>query len=93
MASGGWGADSCIPQGGLGDWELSADSPDELQGLGSENQGCLVQGRGVMAPARVLFPSEAIASLIEGLCGESRYMDSGLLFLQGLLSPTTSSGP
>lgn len=93
MASGGWGADSCIPQGGLGDWELSAGSPDELRGLGNENQGRLVQGRGVMAPASVLFPSEAIASLTEGLCGESRYMDSGLLFLQGLLSPTTSSGP
>ena len=46
-----------------------------------------------MAPASVLFPSEAIASLVEGLCGESRYVDSGLLSLQGLLSPTTSSGP
>lgn len=35
-------------------------------GLGNENQGRLVQGRGVMAPASVLFHPEAIASLTEG---------------------------
>lgn len=44
-------------------------------------------------PARVLFPLEAIASLILGLFGESGYMGSGLLFLQGLQALTTSSGP
>lgn len=69
MASGGWGATSCVlgRVRGLGTFIkgfLMSLRGKDLEG--SESQGPLMQGAGVAAHARVLFPLEAIARLILG---------------------------